>query len=833
LSFLSFKFVRTRRGIVTLCAVLVLALFLVRPEVNRLRARIVNSISEALGRPVDVSWVTLRLLPQPGFGLRDFVVRDDPAFGAEPILRAQEVTATLRISSLLRGRLEIARLSLSEPSLNLVRNRDGHWNLEDLVERAAKIPVAPTSKARSESRPGFPYIEASDARINFKLGEEKKAFALTDADFSLWQDSENTWGVRLKAEPTRTDFNVTDTGTLRLEGSWERADSFPETPLQFSAQWERAQLGQFTRLLTGNDQGWRGGVLVSARLTGKPVDLAVSANASIEDFRRYDVMGGESLRLAAQCQGHYSSADWRLSDLACRAPVGTGMLSLDGSMTGLLTPRAFDLSVSAHDVPVQAVLALVRNSKKDFPDDLAATGKLNTNITLRDDVEKTPAVSWQGKGQIAGFHVLSNSTNTDLALERVPLTLTQGRDDPQPRLEIGPLHLALGGLAPANAAGQLSFSGYRLQVKGEGRVRYLLQMARALGLATAHPSADGSAKIDLQVAGAWAGFPVAVLSGRAQLSRVQAEVRGLTSPLEISTANVLLRPSDIAVQNITASLGGTTWRGSLQVARRCPGPGACPVEFDLRTKELAADKLMQIFSPKTTQRPWYRFLSARPGRSYLATLNATGKLGADRLLLRKLSFAQVSAQVEIHEGRFELNDLNGDVFGGKHAGSWKADFTVKPPQYSGKGSLQRVALGQIAQAMNDGWVTGTASGSYQVSASGADADDFFSSLNASLEVEARDASLPHLMLGTAPGPLRAQRFAGQMSFHGGKLEFREGKLETANGIYQVSGTASRGRILDLRLLRNGGRGFNVTGTLAEPRVSQAGTPQTRAALKPQ
>src|SRR6202011_6176517 len=97
-------------------------------------------------------------------------IHDDPAFSAEPMLRAQQVTASLRMASLLRGKLEIARLNLTEPRLNLVRTAEGHWNVESLIERAAKIPVAPTSKAKTEMRPGFPYIEADRGRINIKFG---------------------------------------------------------------------------------------------------------------------------------------------------------------------------------------------------------------------------------------------------------------------------------------------------------------------------------------------------------------------------------------------------------------------------------------------------------------------------------------------------------------------------------------------------------------------------------------------------------------------------------------------------------------------------------------
>ncbi len=204
-------FLRSKRGVAALAALL-LVLFLFRPGVYRLRNRIAITIGSALGRKVALDNVRLHLLPRPGFDLEGLVIYDDPAFSAEPMIRAQEVSAAIRFRSLLRGRLEIATLSATEPSINLVRNDQGRWNLASLLERNAQIPAAPTGKRASERRPAFPYLEAGHARINFKIGQTKKSYALMDADVALWQDSENSWGARIKAEPVRTDFNLTDTG---------------------------------------------------------------------------------------------------------------------------------------------------------------------------------------------------------------------------------------------------------------------------------------------------------------------------------------------------------------------------------------------------------------------------------------------------------------------------------------------------------------------------------------------------------------------------------------------------------------------------------------------
>src|ERR1700743_2138400 len=113
-------------------ALLLLAVALILPpliNMNRYQRRIANAISNGLGRPVHLSSVTRRLLPLPGLQLSNFVVEEDPAFGSEPTLSAPSVDASIRLSSLWRGKLEIGRISFDQPSLNLVRNDKGRWNI--------------------------------------------------------------------------------------------------------------------------------------------------------------------------------------------------------------------------------------------------------------------------------------------------------------------------------------------------------------------------------------------------------------------------------------------------------------------------------------------------------------------------------------------------------------------------------------------------------------------------------------------------------------------------------------------------------------------------------
>jgi len=821
-----------------------LALFLVRPGANRLRARIVNSISLALGRQVDVAAVNLRLLPRPGFELENFVIHDDPAFSAEPMLRAQEVTASLRIISLLRGRLEISRLNLTEPSLNLVRNNEGHWNLENLIERTAKIVVAPTSKAKTERRPGFPYIEADRGRINFKFGAEKKPYALTEADFALWQDSENAWGMRLKAQPVRTDFNLSDTGTVSVSGSWQRAASLRDTPLQFSLHWDRAQLGQVTKLTYGNDKGWRGGLEVSATLTGTPANLAILTAASVEDFRRYDIFGGGDLRLAIQCAGHYSTVDRALSDVGCNAPVGDGAVALTGRVDHPFSSRTYDLALTAQDLPIQSLIAVARHAKQGVPDDLIAAGRLNGNVKLRHGADShVSEVAWEGRGETAGFELRSKVTKTELVLGKVPLSVSPAVDSRlasqivasplETCLVVGPFNLALGRPAPAVVRGWASRSGYSFTVRGDAQLQRVLQVARTVGIPAPQTAAEGLAKIDLQIAGGWSGFAAPRATGKAQLRSIRADVRELNAPLEIVSANLTLAPDEISVQNLAAAIAGTSWQGSLSLPRPCAAPEPCSVHFDLHADEIATDRLNQLINPHVRKQPWYGFLSSSAaGVPYLLAVHAVGKLTADHVVVRKLIGNRVSANVELNRGKLRVSDLRGDVLGGKHVGEWEADFTTKPPEYSGSGTLERVSLDQLSASMNDDWITGSATASYRVKTSGLDATELFASAVSTLKLEAGDGLLSHIALTEGTGPLQMQRLAALLSLRDGKFEIQEGKLETSAGIFQVSGTASLTRVLNLKLTREGAPGFNVTGTLTEPHVSPIVSAETQAALKP-
>jgi len=156
--------------------------FLLPPTVNLnyFRGRLSQSLSRSLGRQVSIQDVHLRLLPMPGFTFRRLQISDDDEFGGEPILQTaeddgQNSAATLRLTSLWQGRLEIASVSLTRASLNLARAPDGHWNLERLINRAAQVPSAPTSKKKSRVPRTLPLHRTARESYQLQVRRGKEA----------------------------------------------------------------------------------------------------------------------------------------------------------------------------------------------------------------------------------------------------------------------------------------------------------------------------------------------------------------------------------------------------------------------------------------------------------------------------------------------------------------------------------------------------------------------------------------------------------------------------------------------------------------------------------
>ena len=846
-----------KRVVIGATALVLLVLFAV-PAINvgRYRLTVARSLSQALGRDVTVQGISIQTFPQPGLLLSGVVVADDPNISAEPLLRADEVLATLRVTSLWRGRLEIATLKLQYPSLNLVRANDGRWNLESLLERARQTPSAPTAKSRPEARARFPYIESNGGRINLKLGNEKTVFALNDADFAVWLAAEDEWRMRLEARPIRTDANLSDTGTIKVQGSWRRASQLHETPISVNVSWDYGQLGQLTYLVYGRDRGWRGGVHLAVTVTGKPEDLAVRVDGRIDDFRRYDIVSGDSVSLELHCNSTYNFSTKQVENLACQVPAGSGVVFARGTYD-FDDNRPLDLSLTAENVPLQFLSLLARHAKRDLPSDMNVSGMFSAALAVKGNAGSRV---WAGSGETSQVEVRSSVLSKPLLLAPSHWTLTEPSRDaintkaqsrlknaipvpPQPSglaWKLQPVAVELGDDDPATLAGWFTHQGYYTELRGSADLKRLFAIGKLAGLPTPASEVTGSAKGAVQISGEWAGFVPATITGDAQLKNVNAKFNGVAAPLRVASAHFVATNNSIAVNRGAASFSGvhSALEFSASWPQHCTAVQTedvlkCGAQFSISADQLNVDEVNSLLNPKAQKRPWYAALANSVMGSQQAKfpeIYAQGQISAAKLVLKSVTAGHFTSSLTIAPGGFLLTDAAADVFGGTFLGQVESDFSSGTPVYRSTGRFQKLAMASVALAMKDDWASGTASLTYKGELKGWNADELLSSAAGTAQFDWRDGALPHFEIDGRGKPLRFKAFAGRLELRDGVVTVAESKLQTPNGIYLVSGTASLGRRLELTLARDGAPSYSITGTLERPNVSQIRAPATQAKL---
>ena len=528
---------RTLRRLLYLAvaALVVLLLVLLPPliSLNRYQRRIATSISASLGRPVHLDRVSLNLLPLPGFTLENFVVDEDPAFGSEPVIRADSVRVTLRISSLWRRRVEFSTISFTEPSVNLVHIASGKWNIESILLHAAHVTAAPTAQKRAGPAPRFPYIEATGARLNLKLDHEKTPLSLTDADFALWLPDPQQWHLRIQAHPARTDTNVTDTGTLQLEGTLSRAASLDQVPISLRGQWSNVPLGAASRVLLGRDAGLRGYMTLSANAQGTVNNSAIQAHLQLTGARRADFVPPQSLDVDLQCLGNATGDFHSFQDIHCSwPPAGSSdppTLALTGAFSDIRNPNSLAVELGTPGLPAATLLDWLRIASSRVPADITVAGTLTGSISYHPAPTQAiaNATPWQGEMRITNARLINPHANSAVgaaSLVTGDVTL-QSIAPPPPNphhkqrhpvatspggFQLAPTTLALGGKDPATLDGHFDATGYTLHLTGMASTARLHALAAALpqlgdGLAEVLPTnrAAGPYRIDLTATRPW------------------------------------------------------------------------------------------------------------------------------------------------------------------------------------------------------------------------------------------------------------------------------------------------------------------------------------------
>lgn len=841
-------------------------------------------LEDAFGRPVQVNHFNIEILPSPRIYASGVTVGEDPAFGYEYFLRAEQLTAGLQWSGILRGRFEFGTLRLGQPSLTLVRNSEGRWNLEDWLppakrQGAVPSPVygpgrAPTIANRLEK------IEIEDGRINFKNTDVKQPFALISVSGSVEQISPGRWKLALEAQPWRSGETLQSAGTVQVRGDIAGTSARLQ-PASFAVRWNKVSLADLFRLLHGKDYGVRGTFELEATAkSGAPADTANTSNAAINSLDD-SFVGGEwsySLRasaaqihrwdltersdnpaLTANVQGRCNVA---LKKLVAEALfIETPLSNLHGTAEFHSATNPF-MQIKFESAGVQAadILSWYRAFHPDVTDTISADQFFTGTLQLQ---------AWPVEFQeisVSSFGGAVNLRGSKDALRIGPFHAALNRN----RLVTDPLHVALASNSLAAPPARIDRST-KLRASGEtggeasltlvhdfvshvggigiqGHVdnaEKVLKIAAAFGHTLNHGwDLTGPARVDMRRQ--WNSTSSATWSGAAEVTDAQLAAAGLNQPVQLQKARLEWNNGNRLAQIGQVEGFGATWSGNITEVSSPDPERQGTWNVQLHADHLDATELDRWVGPRA--RPgWVQRLlpslfsgkaQAVPASELVRRLNVLGNVQVDEFTIEKLKLRQLHLQGSLHDLQLDVIDGRAQWAGGAVRATMLAKFLPRPA-YDLHAQLDGVNLTQLPiDASVAERLAGLASGSVHFKTTGVGREELLQKLTGAgkirldnLEFRGWDVNASVADGEAHPGISNWPSGVGTFTVRDRNVFLEDVRLDGGAQFTLIDGTVSFSREADLavetsvgrRAIRNTdgpGQVLKIVGPLDGPRVTR-------------
>jgi hypothetical protein len=809
--------------------VAILAILIVPPflSVSRYKSRITQLISASLGRPVRLSSVEVRLLPRPGFVLYDLTVEEDPAYGAEPVFHANSVTASIRLLSLWRGRLEIDTISADEASLNLVRTSAGRWNIDSLLRTAN----AEAQSAAGSAGPGrlirLPYLKAANSRINIKNGVEKLPFSLLNAEMSLYQQSPGDWRVRLRGQPVRTDLPLqqADTGILRLEANLRQAPELRQMPVHLDLEWREAQLGQLTRLILGSDAGWRGDLTGDLQLDGTADAAQIRTRLRASGVHRAEFAPVASMDFDANCTlaAHFTTR--AIDNLLCDSPLGDGHIRLTGNLPGDSALPHF--TVELDRISVAVGLDALRTVRSDLAPGLEAAGSASGKIAYAPEdtiplkfappdhvrsAKAHPAMQGPltGSVTIQGFQLSGDGLSEPI---RIPKVLLEPAPASEPSLASQALTATVAIPAatavPLTVSTRLALSGYQLTLHGQASIKRGRELAHLAGInnvAALDALTGDPVSVDLIAEGPWWPVPTPVqalspasispavtgaalqlvpsadtLTGTVILRNATWKADYLANPVKISQATLHLASGELRWDPVVFSYGPVKGTATLSLPAPCDAPQSCPPTFQVQFGALDAAVL------QTT------FLGAHEPGTLLSTLihrlrptaapawpQMEGAVKAESLILGPITLHDAEAAVSTVANGADITAFDAELLGGRIHGTGTlhtAASAQDKPAYAFEAQLDKLSPAALGQLLDLHCTGSEFNGNGKIELAGFTGNDLAASAKGTFHFEWRRGTVAAHSGFVPPALARFDRWTGDAEIANGSLTLKDNQVK--------------------------------------------------------
>ncbi len=839
---------------------------------HRMHGYLIAHLERAFGRPVEVRRFSVRILPIPEVDAEGVTIGENPAFGNEYFLRAENMAASLRWMGLLRGHFEFGTMSLTRPSLILVRNAQGRWNLEDWLPPVKAKPGAPGTfygpQQPAESTHHLQKIEFDEGRVNFKEGEEKRPFAFTGVSGSVEQVSPGRWELRLEAQPWRSGVTLQSTGILQVRGD-VAGTSARLQPARIQLHWGHASIADLFRLATGNDPGVRGEFTVDGNASvGKenPGDAAAGQwqfelQARTTQIHRWDLTErNDNPRVNVSLKGKWNlvAGTGRADEMSIELPEsslhGSAELQIAGPLQG--SARIDRARVQASDI-----LAWYRAFQPGVAEEVTAEQFFRGEGTVLGwplQCEGARMASDGGSLRLPGFQqpvrigeVRGEMRGGKFSVEPVRVTLEPPAKEAAPasKSEKPAARGRTAAEAPNSVELQFAhdFAAGHGDLRIEGRldkVQDFFKAAAAMGHTLNHGwelSGGVATTMDLN----WEqGFQARQWNGTVDLKKAELQAAGLNQPLKLDDVSLEWKDGQRGATIARAEGFGATWSGGIKEAAALNASGGSDWGFRLHADHLDATELDRWFGPRARPNWLQRLLPTLLGNNntgakpseLLRRISAEGELSADSVTIEKVKLGKAKAKLAFHDLHLEVSETEAQWAGGTVRGGMTAVFSASP-KYEIAAGFDGVNLAQVPWAPHwtERWA-GTAKGTLQLTTKGVGREELLQELEGSGEIKVRGAEFrgwdvaSSIEAGTPrAGVSRWMSGEGEFAVKDRAVNFEGIRLESAKGKMEFAGTLSFGqeaRITiaeaDFRERKAKGiaaaRSFELSGPVDAPRV---------------
>jgi AsmA family len=731
---------------------------------HRVHDYLIEQLEHAFGRRVEVAHFNALLLPRPQLDAERVTVGEDPAFGNEYFLRADYLNASLRWKGLLRGRIEFGNLSLRRPSLILVRNEQGRWNLERWLPPAKSVtynsgsPYGPPSATTPSNRLQQIYID--DGRVNFKILDEKLSFALISVSGGVEQMFPGRWQLQFQAQPWRSGAALQSTGTVFVRGD-VAGTSARLQPAEIHVRWDQASLADLLRLFSGRDYGVRGVFALDAtaksELTGRgsapslqPGDWTYSVHARATHIHRWDLTErSDNPRLNFDLLGRWNVANEyvRADRLIIEAPGsnlrGSALASVHGE-------PPWEMRIDSAGIQAADLLSWYRAFQPGVDDAISVQQYFTGATTVS---------GWPLSLEEAAFSSEGGEARLP-ELMAVRLGALEGGLQ-RSKLSIEPFRISYSAQGHAGVASDSSSASRRrsanqsraavnigfvhdfdkhaggLNIEGHTeRVEDIFALAAKFGRTLNHGwelSGPASAALRWE----WSTMPVAARwNGRIEVNSGELQVAGLNRSLRMSRTRLEWKDG-LKVADIGEITGfGGQWSGTIRQTSATDENGNPKWNFQLHADHLDAAELDRWFGPRARPNWLQRLLPAvlgaravTPAPSDLVRrVNADGELHIDDFTIEKLKLEQVHAVGSLRDLRLDLREAEARWAGGLVRAKLNAKFLPRPA-YDIAAELDRIDLAKLpAPPYAAERFVGVASGTVHLTTQGVGRDELLQQL---------------------------------------------------------------------------------------------------------